>query len=418
MLRKFLTVISLLAVCIVPAFADYKITQKRTVEGMGQEYTVYTKGVRERRESKMVMAGMGAAEAAMVANMMPNLIQIDQCDLKQNLSINDRKKSFFIDYYDWSTVPPEKLARRPNQKMVVKGTATMSSTVTDLGKRQQMYGMTAKWLKAVQMVETSPDSCDGASSIRIEQEGWFVPLRLESERCAAPPIQPESGGCRPKVVIKSAQDPGFLLEGTIKMYEKNKLQGTTQVETTALALAPLDQALFEVPKGFKEVDSLSELTGAGGEYTERAVTVVDGKTEISTKTVAIDFFSGNASKLDQDKLRGYISQKLTNAGMSGRMISSQAEISSGSFVNVIGVELKKIKESGASKIGGLFGKVTNTDAGKIGNTQAEIVVTIYGKDGKTVVASAPATVDVKGTGDDAVKAAIDQVIDGLIAKIK
>lgn len=418
MFRRFLATISLFAVGVLPAFADYKITQKRTVEGMGQEYTVYTKGVRERRESKLVMAGMDAAEAAMMADMMPNLIQIDQCDLKQNLSINEPKKSFFVDYYDWSTVPPEKLARRPNQKMVVKGTATMSSAVTDSGKRQQMFGMTAKWLKAVQSIETSADSCDGASNIRIEQEGWFVPLRLESERCAAPPIQPESGGCRPKVVIKSAQDPGFLLEGTIKMYEKNKLQGTTQVETTALSLATLDQSLFEAPKGFKEVDSLSELMGAGAEYTDRAVTVVDGKTDKSTKTVAIDFFSGNASKLDQDKLRGYISQKLTNAGMSGRMISSQAEISSGSFVNVIGVELKKIKESGASKIGGLFGKVTNTDAGKIGNTQAEIVVTIYGKDGKTVIASAPATVDVKGTGDDAVKAAIDQVIDGLIAKIK
>ena len=111
--------------------------------------------------------------------------------------------------------------------------------------------------------------------------------------------------------------------------------------------------------------------------------------------------------------------KVTAAGMSGFPINSQSEIASGNFANVIGVEITKVKESSASKIGGLFGKVTGAeDAAKAGTSSAEIVVTIYGKDGKTVVATSPARAEVKGKGSDAVKAAIDQVIGGLLSKVK
>ena len=81
--------------------------------------------------------------------------------------------------------------------------------------------------------------------------------------------------------------------------------------------------------------------------------------------------------------------------------------------------MRKAKESGASKVGGLFGKVTGSDSlAKAGKSQAEIVVTLYGSDGKTIVASAPANADVGGSSNEAVKAAIDQVISGLISKIK
>jgi hypothetical protein len=118
-------------------------------------------------------------------------------------------------------------------------------------------------------------------------------------------------------------------------------------------------------------------------------------------------------------LRGFISEKLSAAGFNGFPVNSQGELATGNFANVVSVELKKIKESGASKIGGLFGKVTGTeDAAKIGETEAEIVVTIYGSDGKTAVASSPASAKVKGKANDAVKAAIDQVLSGLLTRIK
>jgi len=419
--KKLLSAALMLAIVAAPALADYKITQKTTMEDVAMEYTVYSKGVRERRESRMIVEGMDAGEQAMMAKMMPNLTEISQCDLKQNVSLNDAKKAYFIDYYDWSGLSPEQQKRRPNQKTVVKGTSTVSAVVTDSGKRQPMFGLTAKWLKFVQTIENSPDSCDGKASVRVEQEGWFVDLALERDSCQVPQIPGGRGGCRPKLIIKSMQNPGFFLEGTTRMFQDNKLQSTSRIQTTALSKATLDQSLFEVPTGYREVDALSELMGANVETDNSAKTVFGDSPNktAKTKTIAVDFFSGNVSKVNQDELRGYLSSKLTAAGFSGFPVNSQAEIAGGNFSNVIGVELKKIRESGASKIGGLFGKVTgNDDAAKVGDAEAEIVVTIYGKDGKTIVASASADEKIKGKASDAVKAALDKILGGLLSQIK
>ncbi len=360
--------------------------------------------------------------------MMPNNATIRQCDLKQDVTVSDKKRAYFIDYYDWSGLSPEQLKRRPvNKPVVIKGTMTVSSTVTDSGKRQEMFGLQARWLKHVTTLVTSADSCDGKADLMTEEEGWFVTLSLNSDTCRVQ-IQGSKGGCRPKIIMGKMQNPGFFLEGTRKMYQNGKLTTTSSFETTALSKAPLDQAFFEIPTDYKEVDSEQELMPNPGEMMNmNATTEVGGRNEdgeremkaSNMKTVAIDFFSGNASKVNQDELRTYISSKLSANGMSGFAINSQADLLTGKFVNVIGVELKKIKESSGAKIGGLFGKVTgNSDTAKLGDSEAEIVITIYGKDGKTVVATASESAKVKGKPDDAVKAAIDKIIGGLLAKIK
>lgn len=416
------TVIIMILACItvVPAFADYKISQKYTVEGVSSTVTTYAKGVRQRRESKVEMDD--PETAAMMEKMMSGRIELDQCDLKQNVTISEAKKVYFIDYYDWSGLSPEQRKRLPNQKMVIKGTSTVSGLVTDSGRRQQMFGLTARWLKFIQTIENSADSCGGQALVRMEQEGWFVDLMLSSDSCQIPQTPDTKGGCRPKLIVNGMQNPGFFLEGTMKMYENNKLGATFNLQTTALSRATLDQALFEIPKDFREVDSEYDLTKMG-DVDMSASTINESfgtkKTKVAGKTIAIDFFSGSVSKVNQDELRGYIAEKLSAAGFNGHPVNSQAEVATGNFVNVIGIELKKVKESGASKIGGLFGKVTGSDdAAKVGDSEAEIVVTVFGKDGKTPVASSPASAKVKGKPNDAVKAAIDQVLSGLLARIK
>jgi hypothetical protein len=429
-MKRISLLILTIAAMTTPVFADWKITQKMKVSGEeagGRTSTIYQKGVRQRREDKIDM-GAEANDPEVLAMMeqmgqsMPTLpTQVSQCDLKQDLYINEKNRAYFIDYYDWSTLPPEKLQRRPNQKMVIKGTVTTDTVLTDSGRRQQMFGLPARWLKVVQTIEQSADSCDGYSQSKIEQEGWFVTLSLESESCPIKRPPSESGGCRPRLIVKRAQNPGIMITGTMRIYEGAKVGAAFEIETTELSKATLDPALFDIPKDFVEVDSQQELNVKRGKIDTSAKTVYsDGSgSKVKVKTIAVDFFSGSASKLDQNELRGYISSKITAAGMSGFPINSQSELASGNFANVIGVEITKIKESGASKIGGLFGKVTGAeDAAKLGNTSAEIVVTVYGNDGKTVVATAPARADVKGKGNDAVKAAIDQVIDGLLSKIK
>lgn len=429
-MTKILSILAITIFSSLTAFADYKITQKTTVEGISSTVTVYAKGVRVRRESKIEMDD--PEMAAMIEKMMPgaNSVEIYQCDLKQTISVNDQKRAYFIDYYDWSVLSPEQRRRLPNQKMEIKGTSNISAVVTDMGRRQQMFGLTARWLKFVQTIENSADSCEGKASARLEQEGWFVDLQLERESCQQPPTPDSKGGCRPKIVLGPMQNPGFFLQGTTKMFENNKLGMTIGLETTAVSKEALDQSLFEAPDDYAEVESLYQLTGAGdvdktaatvdriGWNSDGGVGFNTGKKN-ATKTLGIDFFSGNASKIDQDMLRGHIAQKLKEAGMNGIAVGSRSDITNGNFANVIGVQLIKVKESGASKIGGLFGKVTgNDDGAKLGESEAEIVMTAYGSDGKTVVASSPATAKVKGTSNDAVKAAIDQALGPLLGKIK
>ncbi len=401
-------------------FSDYKISQKMSLGEEGKiEQTTWAKGVRTRNEQKFEVDSSDP-NSAMMANMMPNFVRIDQCDLKQDVTISDKKKAYFIDYDDWNGLSPEQKIRRPNRKVVIKGTTTISAVVTDSGKRQTMFGLQARWQKFVTTIVNSADSCDGKADIRMEEEGWYVTLSLNQDNCIVN-IQGSKGGCRPKIIMGKMQMPGFFLEGTRKMYTDGKLTMTSSLETTALSKETLDQALFEIPKDYKEVDSESELMPNPGEMMNMDATTMIGDSEkpSNLKTVAIDFFSGNASKVNQDELRGYISSKLSANGMSGFLVNSQADLLTGKFVNVIGVELKKVKESGGAKIGGLFGKVTGNDsAAKLGDSEAEIVITIYGKDGKTVVATATTTEKVKGKGDDAVKAAIDKIIGGLLQKIK
>lgn len=429
-MNKFILFILILVAAPAAAFGDWKITQKMKIGGEkegGQATTIFQKGVRQRRETKMDM-GPEADDpevAAMMAQMgqsMPTFpVHVSQCDLKQDVFLNQKNKTFFIDYYDWSTLPPEKLKRRPNQKMVIKGTVTTDTVVIDSGKRQQMFGLSAKWLKVIQTIEQSADSCDGAASMKMEQEGWFVTLSLESESCPIQRPPGGSGGCRPRVIVKRAQNPGIMITGTMRNYEGNKVTAEFQIETTEFSKATLDPALFEIPMDFAEVDSQEDLMNArvGVNAAGNKVLFKDGSKANEKRRIAVDYFSGSASKLDQDQLRRYIADKVNAAGYNGTVIGSAADLTSGTFANVIGVEVRKVKESGASKVGGLFGKVTGSDSlAKAGKSQAEIVVTLYGSDGKTVVASAPATADISGGSNEAVKAAIDQVISGLISKIK
>ncbi len=201
-------------------YSDYKISQKM---GMGDKLsitqTTWAKGVRDRVETKINL-NPNDPNAEMMANIMGTTANLSQCDLKQKVTISDKKKAYFIDYDDWSGLSPEQLARRPvNKPFVIKGTSTISSIVTDSGKRQTMFGLQARWVKHVVTIVNSADSCDGKADVGFEEEGWFVTLRLNSENCLVPKIQGSKGGCRPKLILNGMQDPGFFLEGTRKMYQ-------------------------------------------------------------------------------------------------------------------------------------------------------------------------------------------------------
>lgn len=433
-MKRTITSVLVLAIATTPIFADFKLRQQVTT-GMGkdtftQERSVWVKGARERSENKIV------TDDERMAAMMPVIAEVRQCDLRQTLKINDRAKKYFIVPFANADDTPLPSVRPSTTTETQKGgTLTSTYTLTDTGERRQMFGLNARHLIIKQTMESTKDSCGGESSTSITEDGWYVYLQPETAKC---PVdfsrnerterRPMKPSCRDRYVTRGTpQNPGMMLEGTTTIADLiRKTEVTTTVKTLDLSKAALEMSLFEIPAGYGLADSEQSLMSinygdmTGGVYgPPTGMPTTPTTTQTNRKSVAVNFFSGQVSKIDQSALRQYLAQQISAAGANGVVVSSSNDIASGAYANVIGVEVKSVKESGAAKIGGLFGRVTgNPDAAKLGKSEAEIVITLYDKDGKTVVASGTAKEKVDGKSDDAVRAAIDKALASVLPKLK
>ena len=247
--------------------ADFTLRQQITMEvgkdGFTQERSVWVKGTRERTENKFV------TEDERMAQMMPQIAEVRQCDLSQTLKINDRSKRYLIEpFYEIDDKPLPSV--QPSKITVVEkgGTINWTYTLTDTGERRQMFGLTARKLIIKQLTETSKDSCQGISKMSMTEEGWFVYLIPENARCMIDLPRGEGSQtekCRDKFIRKGAfQYPGMMLEGTTKMVDllKND-EMTSSVKTLELSNATLEMSLFEIPMGYSEVNSEQSLMSFG-----------------------------------------------------------------------------------------------------------------------------------------------------------
>src|SRR5689334_5551788 len=72
--------------CIAPKAQSqhYKLKQSSSMMGMKTESTIYVKGMRKRTEGAAMMG-------------QTQLVTIEQCDLQRTITINDKKKLYFIE---------------------------------------------------------------------------------------------------------------------------------------------------------------------------------------------------------------------------------------------------------------------------------------------------------------------------------
>ena len=123
------------------------------------------------------------------------------------------------------------------------------------------------------------------------------------------------------------------------------------------------------------------------------------------KSVAVNINAAGASAAARAEAEQYIRQKIAERNL--RAVSGTGDY-------VLNVEFKQVKESTAGKVGGIFGKVTGVDTGKIGKVDIDMTATLSG--GATGEAKVKSKFD--GPMSDAVRAAIDQALDQLLAKIE
>jgi hypothetical protein len=282
-----------------------------------------------------------------------------------------------------------------------------------------MFGLQARHLIITQEMESSPDSCNGPSKTKMEFDGWYVDFSAEfncpSAQATAPTMGMGKPDCIDRVVYKgnAAARTGFLLEGTMKMFGADGSVSMTQTtETLELSRAPLDASLFDVPSGYRQVSSAQDLYAVsmpsmGGvsdtrnRNDDRPASV---PTRAAAKSVAVNVSMVSASAGNQSEIDRYVRSRIASRGL--RAVSGSGDYT-------LSIQFNKVKESTASKIGGIFGKVTGADTSGAGKVDIDLSTTLSG------AGSGQARVRNKFDGplENALRAAIDQALDQLLSGI-
>lgn len=376
-----------ISVTAVSYAQNYKIKQTVTISGQTMTSTTYVKGPRKRTESSGIM-GMGA-----------DVADIEQCDLKQNVRVNDKKKMYAVEPFDDGDTPAPSAVKpvTPKTKTPVTkgGTVTYVSNITDTGERKQMFGMTARHVKTSMTMESSPDACS-KQDMKIETDGWYIDLPAFS--CPItfkPTVRPEPvygdrGGCKDKINYKMTGGGklGFPLTETRTMSFGGGMTQTT--ETLEFSKATLDDALFAVPDGYAKVENSQDLYGRP-DYSAimRGSMNDEDKSRVKTSTSNIPATPAakrpgsirigvlaptnrGSENISITNMQAFLVSKLTGGNIDAVAVASDADARAASCDYILSSDFSKLKQSTASKIGGLFGKVTNTDTSASRTYEAQV----------------------------------------------
>jgi hypothetical protein len=203
---------------------------------------------------------------------------------------------------------------------------------------------------------------------------------------------------------------GLMIEGTMKMYGADgSVQMTQTTETLELSRETLDPALFDIPQGYKLASSSEELYKVsmptfggddGNVPTPNRRTITPAAA--TGKTIAVNIVMAPGTS-NQAEIDSYVRARLAERGF--RVVPNNAEYA-------LNIQVNQIKESTASKVGGIFGKVTGANTGG-GKVDIDLSIALIG------MASGNAKVKSKFDGpvSAAVRMALDQALDQALANV-
>jgi len=193
-------------------------------------------------------------------------VTVRQCDLKRTLTLDDQTQTYFVaeDPVDENVARAAALANGTAPPGDAGGKIVVTTHVTDTGERKQMFGYQARHLKSAVTVEPSPNACSKTSQ-KFEVDGWYADLGKDQSSCSSftPPVQ-MTEGCQDKVIKRhtGAGKPGYPLLENITLHNPDSSTTQLKMETSELSKQALDPGLFDVPAGYRQVNSLAELHGS------------------------------------------------------------------------------------------------------------------------------------------------------------
>jgi len=250
---KTAILIACLSLLPATASADTKVKLRQTSGGQTYENTSYIKGKRQRSETNN-----------------GQMIMIQQCDLRRNIQIMPQPKVYMIQPYDEpSTGTTSNNTTTPSSQPVKKG-GVVTSTVTtkDTGERKQMFGYTARHIITTMEIKSSPDACS-QNNTKMQIDGWYIDaafaLDCDAGRAYTNYRPQGSGGCQDRYETKTI---GLAKKG-YPVWEKMTMFGpdgaesfSTTNEVVEFSQATLDQSLFEIPEGYREVKDFASAFSA------------------------------------------------------------------------------------------------------------------------------------------------------------
>ena len=354
---------------------QYKLRQVTSVMNMKSETTIYVKGMRKRTE------GGG------YTGMPNNVATIEQCDLQRTITLNDKKKLYYIEPFSkeaetiaYEEKPSAKNKPVPTQTSMSSqkgGIVTMSYNITDTGERKKMYGMTARHVWTTQKIKPSPDACMKDSMI-IKTDGWYIDL--PQFNCPIRYAATNTGGiggadCKDKYITRQSGKGklGFpLIEKRIMIMgngvvETNRFE--TDLETIEFSTAKLDSMLFEIPPGYTlakdvtelhdhmDVASMVEQYGNNNSGKTKQINSAESKTTGSLRIAVLEPVSNE--QLNVSELQAYLVTTLRSYNVEAIAVVSVEEARKYKCDLMLNSKITQVKHS--NKVGGFLRAVRNAD---------------------------------------------------------
>lgn len=207
----------------------------------------------------------GARERTVAQTPTGSTVTLHQCDLRRTISLNEQAQTYFVadDPQDENAAKAAALAMGTAAPVAQGGKIVLTTTITDTGERKTMFGYPVRHLKAKITEEPSADACTQVRQ-QFEIDGWFADISKEQSMCAtlAPPVQ-QGTGCTDRVIARrlGSGKPGYPIQENISIPAPDGTTQTVTIQVAELSKQELPAEMFDVPAGFRRVNSLAELNG-------------------------------------------------------------------------------------------------------------------------------------------------------------
>ncbi len=217
--------------------------------------------------------------------------------------------------------------------------------------------------------------------MKTETDGWYIDLAVPAAAVVAADCVDE---VKDKVIGKAAK-PGFPVAYTMTTTEEGAEPVVLQMEVTALELAKLDAALFDLPVGYRETQKVGGAVAAAG-------VKIPGMLRIGIAP----FGNTAGSSLPAEAFRNQLIGQLSKPGIEAMPVTGSTRADAENQARnrqcdyLLAADLTEFKKTTAGKVGGLLNRASSLASRKSAgnpdeNLEAKIEYQLIPMNGGTAI---------------------------------